>query len=551
MATPRTGVLHTSSYYAEENISLQYFHSRPDPQQFAALSYLKAEEQKLYRSLGCDSYEDFITTLREAFSERNIEVLQRFRPTNLTPRLQQFAANRGTLYEKKVNFEFDTNKLIRPFSKAINLNKIINKFGANNVHVDDGTLSIGLTYNTQEIKDMFNTLFHDRQTFAKNKEGKYSENITFMERQITSLLGNGLTIYVTKQDPQGITYSEEFIDTKIPNFPWGVTKTQYEKAVQEKDNVFLSEMGRANEAIKTFICEELCGDATPLLQLAIKRAWMKNFNAAERNPAFFFQGTTGGNYISAVQGSLGEFQTAIIFTYLDQNFSKRTGYASLIGDQLAHGEQLKTDVSIIQNLGIQVKNMNTIEDELGNIQLLRDLKTTIHPKKFAQYLEEPTRFLDFIANYYFNTTFADKNYDVYYSLIRSLGSYLGEIMNFAMGEVTDTICFYFIGGTYLVPASAILEAANELDLRENIEITSSYRGLSDLEYEEMTHTSKRGRISPLYITYWKRPYGNQHDWIPTGRNMQIYNKLIGRDISIRTKFNLFKQIEKYSLFKVR
>ena len=321
----------------------------------------------------------------------------------------------------------------------------------------------------------------------------------------------------------------------------------YDRAKKQNNTEVLQEFARATRDIEHFICVELSEGATTALRTAIKWTWMKNFSAAQRDPAFFFQGTTGSNFISAVQGSLGEFQAAVIFTFLEQTIGRRTAYSTLIGDKLKHGEQLKTDVSIIQGLGLQVKNMNTIENN-GQTQLIRDLETNIHPNKLVSYLGENSNFLDFIANYYFNTDFANETQSVYYEALGMLGSYLGEIMNFAMGQVVDTICFYFIGGKYLVPASRILEAAQELDLENSIEITSSYRGLNDVAYELPIHVDGKGKRSPLYVEYWVHPYGSQSTWRPTGKNAQIYNKLLSRDISIRTKFNLFSEIEKYAIF---
>jgi hypothetical protein len=41
----------------------------------------------------------------------------------------------------------------------------------------------------------------------------------------------------------------------------------------------------------------------------------------------------------------------------------------------------------------------------GKTTLLRDLKTTIHPKDFSSYLDNDESFLDFLANYYFNISY--------------------------------------------------------------------------------------------------------------------------------------------------
>jgi hypothetical protein len=107
-----------------------------------------------------------------------------------------------------------------------------------------------------------------------------------------------------------------------------------------------------------------------------------------------------------VQGSLGEFQTAVIFEYLRNKKMSAPAMAMIQGNIYRNGEQGKTDVQIFKSLGIQVKNMNIIEQN-GKLSLLRDLETNIHPNKFAKYLDDytATNFLDFLANYYFNLSY--------------------------------------------------------------------------------------------------------------------------------------------------
>ena len=113
--------------------------------------------------------------------------------------------------------------------------------------------------------------------------------------------------------------------------------------------------------------------------------------------------------------------------------------------------------------------MVTFEKE-GKLSLLRNLKTTIHPNKFAKYLPEGdgVQFLDFLANYYFNDTYQEQNNRQLELLKSGLSSWLIELMNMAMidSEVGDTVSFYLIGGKYLVPCSVLINASQELGLKD-------------------------------------------------------------------------------------
>lgn len=543
------GVLHTKSSYGEEKINLS-FQKRSTTAQLAAMNRLKSMEQKLYAEFGCNDYKSFIEKVKDMFDPVNVAVLQKFQPARLNQLLSRFASGYGELYQQEIELVFDTTKA----TKELDFSALLKSNSKNFTVSSKGNKVIvaGVKYNHNTIKQIFNKLYKDRHFIES------SENMQAIEVQIKNLnaeiidaSGNSQNGFLTinLENPDTGIFDQKFYLSPIPNFPWGATKGVYNEAVKQKNENVLNEFKRASTLIKNFICEELCAEATPALQTAIKRAWFKNFSDVDRDPVFFFQGTTTSNFISAVQGSLGEFQAAIIFTYLEQQLGSKNGYAQLIGDKLLHKEKMRTDLSIIQGLGLQVKNMNTFTNNLGNIQLIRNLETTIHPQKLADYLDNGEQFLDYIANYYFNKTFANETTGTYQQMIKMLGSYLGEVMNFAMNEnIEDTVCFYFVGGQYLIPASRILEAAQELDLANSLIITSSYPAFPDLAYEMPFHINAKGRRSPLYIEYWRHPFGNQRVWNPTAKNTNIFNRLISHDISIRTEFNLMKEISQYALF---
>jgi hypothetical protein len=118
-------------------------------------------------------------------------------------------------------------------------------------------------------------------------------------------------------------------------------------------------------------------------------------------------------------------------------------------------------------------------------------------------------------------------------------------MNMAMNDsiLTDVVTFYFIGGRYFVPCSSILEAAEKIDLKNSIEITSAYKGWSDEVYS-MPFLIE-GKPRPLFVDYWKKVGGI---WSPRGKNLSTYHKLISKDISIRTRFDYWEELENFSIF---
>ena len=308
------------------------------------------------------------------------------------------------------------------------------------------------------------------------------------------------------------------------------------------------DLANAIQSIKNFIFYELGYGATPQLLAAMETVWNRNFSKSWSDPAKFFAGTTKGNFISVVQGSLGEFQTAVIFEYLRNQESISPAMATIVGNVYTKGEQGKTDVQIFQSLGIQVKNVSVIKNN-NQLSLLRNLQTNIHPNKFVQYLDQPfaTYFLDFLANYYFNTSYQEAMEGRMNQLRYRLSYWLIEIMNMAMADIaiSDTVSFYMIEGKYLIPCSRLIEAAKELKLANSIEITSSYQGYSDEQYaNHTTDPSKKGGGQSFYEQYWQK----DEQWYPTDKNRTTYNNLIEKSISIRTKFNLFQEIENYAIW---
>ena len=518
------GVLHTSSHYATNLINLNLSsesHSKSD------INNLRAKEMALYRRFGASSYEEFIQKIRELFNGRDREIIQNFEANKLQKTLSQFALSNNYMFNEDVRFVFNFN------NAEIDFGSIKLKSG-----VSISAEPINLNFNPAEIREVLNRYFLHHNFKKGYKE--WTKNLDNFIKDLTSR--NILTI---QSYNAGSNSYEEIVNINtIPNFPWGVTKKDIELARQlGKDSEINQELQRACIKIKDYIFNTLGSGASPDLLKAMNTVWNNNFIAKQNNPALFFSGGTKSNFISGVQGALGEFQAALIFEYLAVK-KTTSAFANIIGNVYKNGEQLRTDVAIFNELGLQVKNVGTIMSS-GSLSLIRNLTTTMHPDKFAQYMDDGQSFLDFIANYYFNISYQAQAAGQFDNLLKWLENYLGELMNMAMSDaVDDTVTFYMIGGQYLVPGSAILDNADSLDLANSITITSAYAGLTDVGYRGQ-YTFVKDKARPEFVKYWNKKHSS---WKPTEENTKIYNNLVSKGISIRTNFNLLENIASFSIF---
>lgn len=525
-----SGVVHTHSGYAKGNINKEFLNALANGKigVEGKIAALKAKEQELYAQFGKATYEEFIAEIRSLFNDEDREVIDRFQANKLNNSLQQFASSNSELLNQQVKI-------------------IVNYKGDNNIKLkltDQAKEGLDLgfegVFTAKAIKEWFNERFKGHR-FISSSDSMIAMDVLLKQMEAEKLIQ--IQTKPTKSSPTYVDYHK----STIPNYPWGILKQDIENAEVYKE--VKDDLVRALQRIKTFIFSELGAGASQELKAAMQAVWSRNFSGSWSDPIRFFASSTKGNFISGIQGSLGEFQTAIIFEYLRNRKSLSPAMAQIVGNVYRRGEQGKTDVQIFKSIGIQVKNVSVIENN-EQLSLLRDLKTTIHPSKFAKHLEEPsaTYFLDFLANYYFNTSYQDAMEGRMNQLRYRLSYWLIEVMNMAMADVAigDTVSFYMIGGRYLVPCSRLIEAGKELKLANSIEITSAYKGSDDIGYARHgTKPTKDNPRTPLYELYWTK---DENDWTPTGENYSTYHRLIDKDISIRTHFNLFEEIEKYAIW---
>ena len=277
------------------------------------------------------------------------------------------------------------------------------------------------------------------------------------------------------------------------------------------------------------------------MQEAFRRVWDANIQKNFEGLALFEK---GGSY-TALVGAFGEFQAALLFEYVNQ-VAANSLMIPLISNSLKSGEQAKADVTILQQVGIQVKNYNPMSSR-------GLLETNIHPSKIQQYgaamnMEMfDSDFMDFLANYFFNRTYQEENSGNMQLLEDALGMFFGDLANLAVADsINDTVSFYVIEGQYFVPGSYILEAIEKNDtVQKEVTITGPSVPYGDEDYESVEIRSKKRREG--YFSRWWTP--SNGSYTPTQYNYSTYEGLINSKISIRSGFNYNKlNIPRFSIY---
>jgi hypothetical protein len=94
-----------------------------------------------------------------------------------------------------------------------------------------------------------------------------------------------------------------------------------------------------------------------------------------------------------------------------------------------------------------------------------------------------------------------------------------------------------------VPCSELLKLVagdDGLFPKENVSITSSYKGKSDMGYRELTANGEN--------IWWQRDENGI--WSPTNENKKTFKNLVSKSISIRTKMDLAGKLSKYNLLGI-
>lgn len=525
------GFLHTVSSKSGAGLGVATFvaESKQIDLLNSSINYLRGQEQKLYAWVGASSYPQFMSILRKLFAEaaRDAQILERFKKANLN---NIVTAPIGTSIA-----DGQTVTIICKAPKDINIIDLLAKGitvhnGNINVTVQAGQeIRLTFDYNARNIKNALNIL--DKRKGFTRFDPETSTMIR-VNNKLKNMVDDGeigsIVINGTNKD---IEVTQEFGSDR--SNPFGYTKEAFEKAI--KDPALLKELEQARILVYNTL-SSMCNGGSEEMKIAFQNVWNNKVGGNISNFMFF---SKGKNIKSGIGGAMQEFATAMLFEYIA--LKKKTIQNGKIAEILGNiagskGEQPKTDVQILESIGIQVKayNQNSLVDSQGNARMMT---TNIHPAGLdAGLLGYGLNIGDAMVQCCFN---ASNGYDAeYFSKIIEQAA-LAQAMNFTTNELNvDTVCFYFLDAQYLVPGSVILSrlqfkkptvsirqpsAIGTDETFEEKNYTTSFIAYNGKKY---THTVKN------FVEYW-----NGYPLDASDENISYYDALYTKRISIDVKFD--------------
>lgn len=473
------------------------------------IARLQRQEEKVYGRFfkGCKTYTNFITMLRELFDTKHNVDMQI---------IQNFAAEKiQVLLNKKFGIQIMNSKnliteieIINPDIQEIDISNIL-KGTSGNFKLSNNIIKLDIRMDDAGIKAM--------KELLNKTQGKHFH---------TSSLGTDCMKIYLKHLIIKQKLPKETEDNKVQAINKGFRTTKligdsdlrYTLA-DIKDPSKQANIQRATGKIKDFFYSSeglnvLKGSLA--LRLAFEQTWRDNITNIEHGIAFFLKGGT----LTHFSGAFGEFQVALLSNYiLQRTGTKALKLVSKISNTIGQTEQPKIDVTLLGDLGIQVKNYNPytynynpIETNTTAESFLNKLDSgrgSISPDDVPQVLS----LTSFLANYAFSQDYrAMAGQDSIPSVAdveKSLANYAGELYNLSINDseaFSDTVLFYSFSGMYLVPASEILQAVHdhlkEENNRTNIRVSIKWDG-DGLSSEDM-EKGQGEHNSPYWTAYWHR-----------------------------------------------
>ena len=462
---------------------------------------------------GCKTYDDFIGRLRELFDTKHnvdMQIIQNFAAEKIQVLLNK---NFGTQIMPSKNLVTEI-EIINPNVTKIDIGNIL-KGTSGNFKLSNNIIKLDIRMDDAGIKAM--------KELLNKAQGKHfhtnSLGTDCMKAYLKHLIvEKHLPEETQKEKIQAITkgfHTTKFIGDSDLRYTLADIKDESKKA-----NIRL-----ATKKIKDFFysSEGLnVASGTRALKRAFKQTWNDNINRIEYGIAFFLKGGT----LTYLNGAFGEFQTALLSNYILHR-THRTGIkdstlASKISNTIGQTEQAKIDVTLLGDLGIQVKNYNPYTYNYNPIE------TNTTAESFLNKLgsngkgiskddkHQVVSLTSFLANYAFSQDYrAMAGQDTIPSVKeveKSLANYAGELYNLSIIQSTpqskaysDTVLFYSFSGMYLVPASVILQAVyDNLDKnnRTNVRVSIKWDG-DGLSSEDMQKGQGKYN-SPYWTKYWHR-----------------------------------------------
>lgn len=526
------------------------------------INNMKNREEAVYQRYfnNCKTFEQFIGNLRKLFSEagygQDKEILRNFGSENARAKLKAYF---GTSYVFANNFQLTVNiknpggtnidfKALQNLSKGNKGITISPENGKTKIELNIGVDDDGIGKIKESLNLIFNTHFNPNKTSYKGGIKNFLNNIDKRIKDYITIVGG--------VDSAKSSLKSGYTLVGGPNSPFKYTKEDIASA--ENNPTIEADINSALKEIKQFFLSPNgmnIHNGSPALRSAFELTWRTNIEAKFSQAAFFMKGG-GLNYLI---GALGEFQTALINNYILRRAEGLTPEAiSRISETIGQRQQGKVDVTVLKDIGIQVKNydLNAFESARRGI-----MYTTNTPKKFLNALQTTGAITNkpddttistlesFIANYAFSADYRTlTNASAFENKVKEIfETYYAEMYNFAVqADLDDTVLFYSIAGEYLIPASHILRLISQNGNITKIPLNISWPKPYTYEYFYPTENM----ASPPWRQYWEPKEGADPPYIPTEEQSTKIDNLLST-ISFSTGFqftNLKTFLTKYSMF---
>lgn len=515
------------------------------------INFLKTKETNFYGRFftNCSTYEDFIKRFRKLFnnSPQDIEVLRNFTSVNVRKILTNtYGTHRvGASNDSSVNLNI---KVKNPEPVEIKLkDKKIKGIGEINLSGNSIKINVGVSdEGIKKLKAYFNIVFKTQFHTTSANPKAITEFIANLANEGLQELDDIIEVQGGKEHLQNtfktLQKTQLVLGTADQSTPFDFKKEDIDSAIAGSD----VQIKQALKNIREFIYLKMgIANGSQELKTAYNQTWKNTIEGDLYKSAFFLK---GGN-LNYLAGAFGEYQTAMLFNYLACKCPDlKEGVKAIISTTIFE-QQKKTDITLFEDIGVQVKNYTMFTPE----KFSRTIPTTISPKQFLDKLQHENLIEEnaaislesFIANYGFNESFRqiDGMKSMEKALEKTFSTYYAEMYHLAVEDslsggsksLNDTVLFYSIGGKVILPASVILEAAKNKDgFRNNFII--SWPTAKDEAY----FYSRSNKVPAK--KYWRRLHGPYKEG-----DASIWQRQPIQDTKIN---NLMNNINMQSGFKV-
>lgn len=526
------------------------------------INNMKKREEAVYQRYfnNCKTFEQFIENLRNLFSEagygQDKEILQNFGSENARAKLKAYF---GTSYVLANNFQLTVN-IKNPGRTNIDFKALQNLSKGNKgitISPENGKTKIELNIGVDDdsigkIKESLNLIFNTHFDPKSHYKGGVKNFLNNIDKRIEDYI----TI-VGGVDSAKSSLKSGYTLVGGPNSPFRYTEEDIAGA--ENNPSIEADINSALKDIKQFFLSPNgmnIHNGSPALRSAFELTWRTNIEAKFSQAAFFMK----GGVLNYLIGALGEFQTALINNYILRRAGGLTPEAiSKISETIGQRQQSKVDVTILKDIGIQVKNYNLDIFESARRGIMH---TTNTPKKFLNALQTTRAIANkpddttistlesFIANYAFSADYRTlTNASAFEKKVKEIfETYYAEMYNFAVqANLNDTVLFYSIAGEYLIPASHILQLISQNGSITKVPLIISWP-TAPYTYDYFYPTNNM--MNPPWKQYWQPKEGANPPYIPTDEQSTKINNLLNT-ISFSTGFqfkNLKNLLTNYRMF---